>query len=124
MASKSFDSPLKIEEMHTALQSLAGVHWSAHESYFYGDYLVGRTPDGIEIRIGDPSTSEYRFVLLALNRIQDEGTRFWLEMRVRTENKATPTVDAGKQDYLTRLTSEILRTIRAENATDDPYGAP
>jgi hypothetical protein len=97
IVAKSFKSPLSVDEMVKALQTnVPEVSWGGRESEYDDLYVLGRTADGVKIRI--------------LNYEAYDELEVYFPSRY---------FDERKKAFMARIDAEVLPAI---GATEVPHG--
>lgn len=102
VVSKTFDSPLTIDQMLAALTArIAGVEWGARDSEYDGRYILGLAKEDVTIRI------------------LEEGQRFAVEVYFPVTGEGTSEMPAmDKRAFLKRLDGHVLGALKADNVKD------
>ena len=97
IASSTFKSGLDVRAMLPELTRAASdIAWSTRESEYDGVYVLGRTADGIKIRI------------------VDEGARFAVESWFPPAMAA-----AARRAFAARVAAQILPAVQAEDVVEE-----
>lgn len=103
VVSKSFDSPLTLDQMLAVLSArIGGVEWSIRESDVDDRYIKGMTSEGVKIRI------------------LHEDPKFSVEAYFPLNEDASPKMsNADKRAFLKRLDGHVLAAVKAQNVKDE-----
>jgi hypothetical protein len=103
IVSKTFDSPLTLDQMLAALEArIAGVEWGVRDSEYDGRYIKGLTKEGVKIRI------------------LSEEPKFSVEVYFPVAGDGSSVMEAmDKRAFLKRLDGHVLGAVKAANIKDE-----
>ncbi|MFO0593394.1 MAG: hypothetical protein U0441_37980 [Polyangiaceae bacterium] len=103
VVSKSFDSPLTLDQMLAALSArVGGVEWGIRESDVDDRYIKGVTSEEVKIRV------------------LFEDPKFSVEVYFPLNEDASPKMsNADKRAFLKRLDGHVLTALKAQNVKDE-----
>jgi hypothetical protein len=105
VVSRTFDSPLGLDQMLAQLDArIGGIEWTIRESEHDGRYIKGLTSEGVKLRILQ----------------EGPGEKFTIEVYFPLSDEAEPLLsNADKRAFMKRLDGHVLAAIRATHLEDE-----